>query len=158
MVLTTHVGQHVLSLVLERVPVQLGGEEELGLAPGPGTVVRRRFGRMVDGHVRLESGGCGEYGRAQVARERLAAGERVLDQVCLEAVGRGQHTRAQAALDAVHGTVERGQMGAQVDRGFLLRFEPDLCETHSTMMSIRVRYCEHVATVQRRATYFTIIY
>lgn len=136
MTLSTHVGQHVLSLVLERVPVQLGGEEELGLAPGSGTVVRRRFGRMVDGHVGLESGGCSEYGRAQVARERLAAGERVLDQVSLEAVGRGQHARAQAALDAVHGTVECGQVGAQVDRGFLLRFEPDLRETH--MMNLGV--------------------
>lgn len=126
---STHVGQHVLSLVLERVPVQLGGEEELGLASGPGAIVRWRFGRMVDGHVRLESGGCGEYGRAKVASERLAAGERVLDQVRLEAVGRGQNARAQAAFDSVHGTVERGQVGAQVDRGFLLRFEPDLCQT-----------------------------
>lgn len=112
--------------MLERVPVQFGGEEELGLAPGPGAVVRRRFGRVVDGHVRLQSGGRGEYGRAQVARERLAAGERVLDQVSLETVGRGQHARAKAALDAVHGTVERGQVRSQVDRGFLLRFESDL--------------------------------
>lgn len=112
--------------MLERVPVQLGGEEELGLTPGPGAVVRRRFGRVVDGHVRLETGGCGEYGRAQVARERLAAGERVLDQVRLETVGRGQHARTQAALDAVHGTVERGQVRAQMDRGFLLRLETDL--------------------------------
>jgi len=149
MVLSTHVGQHVLSLVLKRVPVQLGREEELGLAPGPGTIVRRRFGRMVDGHVRLESGGCGEYGRAQVARERLAAGERVLDQMGLEAVGRGQHARAQAALDAVHGTVERGQVGAQVDCGLLLRFEPDLRETHIMMISMIRVIARHVTTVLR---------
>lgn len=123
---STHVGQHVLSLMLERVPVQLGGEEELDLAPGPGAVVRRRLGRVIDGHVSLEAGGGGEYRRAQVARERLAAGECVLDQVRLEAVGRGQHARAQAALDTVHGTVQRGQVCAQVDCSFLLRFEPDL--------------------------------
>lgn len=112
--------------MLERVPVQLGGEEELGLAPGPGTVVRRRLGRVVDGHVRLQTGGRGEYRRAQVTRVRLAAGERVLDQVRLQPAGRGQHARAQAALDAVRGPVERGQVRAQVQRGLLLRLEPDL--------------------------------
>lgn len=75
----THVGEHVLPLVFQRVPVEFGGEEILRLAAGPGTVVRRRLGRMVDGHVRLQTSGRGEYRRAQVARERFAAGERVLD-------------------------------------------------------------------------------
>lgn len=110
----THVGQHVLPLVFQRVPVEFGREEEPGRAPGPRTVVRRRFRGVVDGHVRLQARGRGEYGRAQVARVRLAAGERVLDQVRLQAVGRGQHARAQAALDAVRGPVERGQVRAQV--------------------------------------------
>lgn len=112
--------------MLERVPVQLGGKEELGLAPGPGTVVRRRLGRVVDGHVRLQARGRGEYRGAQVTRVRLAAGERVLDQVRLQSAGRGQHARAKAALDAVRGPVERGQVSAQVQRGLLLRLEPDL--------------------------------
>lgn len=48
---------------------------------------------MVDGHVRLKPSGCGKYRRAQVARERFAARERVLDQVRLQAVGRRQHAR-----------------------------------------------------------------
>lgn len=49
---------------------------------------------MVDSHVRLEARGCSEYRWAQVARERLAAGERVLDQVRLQTAGRWQHARA----------------------------------------------------------------
>lgn len=84
-----YVCEHVLSLVFQCVPVELGGEEELGRATRSGAVVRRRLAGMVDGHVRLQTGGRGEDRRAQVARERLAAGERVLDQVRLQSVGRG---------------------------------------------------------------------
>jgi len=91
--------------VLQRVTIKFSGEEKLRLAAGPGTVVRWRFGGMVDGHVSLEACGRSEYRRAQIARERLAAGERVFDQVRLKTVGRGQHARAQTALDPVHGTV-----------------------------------------------------
>lgn len=69
--------------MFERVPVEFGGEEELRLAAGSGTVVRRCFGGMVDGHVRLEPRGGGEYRRAQVARERFAARERMFDQMRL---------------------------------------------------------------------------
>lgn len=123
---TTHVGQYVLPLVFQRVPVEFGREEEPGRAPGPRTIVRRRFRGVVDGHVRLQARRRGEYSRAQVARVRLAAGERVLDQVRLQAVSRGQHARTQAALDAVRGPVEHSQMRAQVQRGLLLRFESDL--------------------------------
>jgi len=112
--------------VFQGVPIELGGEEELGLAAGPRAVVRRRLAGVVDGHVGLQARGRGEYRRTQVAREGLAAGERVLDQMRLKTVGRGQHTRAQAALDAVHGPVQRGQVRAEVERGFLLRLEPDL--------------------------------
>lgn len=122
----TYVGEHVLSLMFERVPVQFGGEEELRLATGSRAVVRRRLGGMVDGHVRLESCGRGKYRRAQVARERLAAGERVLDQVCLQTVGRGQYAGAQTALDTVHAAVQRRQVCAEMDRSFLLRLESDL--------------------------------
>lgn len=112
--------------MFQRVPVEFGREEELGLTTGPGTVVRRRLPGMVDGHVRLKSGGRCEYRRTQIARERLAAGERVFDQMRLETAGGGQHARTKAALDAVDGAVKRGEMRAQVERGFLLRLEPDL--------------------------------
>lgn len=126
MILLSYVREYVLSLVFQRVPVKFGGEEKLGWATRPGAVVRRRLAGMVDGHVRLEAGGRGEYRRAEVAREGFAAGERVLDQVRLESVSGGKYAWAQAALDAVHGAVQRGQMRAQMDRGFLLRLETDL--------------------------------
>lgn len=89
----TYVGQHVLPLVFQRVPVELSGKEKLCLAAVPWTVIRGSLIGMVDGHVCLKPRGCGKYCRAQVARERFAARERVLDQVCLKTVGRWQYAR-----------------------------------------------------------------